>query len=352
MRCTGIGRAREEHVNETCSRQVQIMTSTGMYISSVVLGGLGAWIIGRFAGKVGLLDHPNERSSHKEPTPRGGGIGILAAFLFVSIVAGVPLGFWAPAAFVALIGLLTDIFDFSPKVRLPFQFAAGGVFAAGALNGQISHLNGMLLPVLIVPTVIYIVGTANFYNFMDGINGIGGITGIVGFALLAIYLHITGAHSFLKILAISMSLACAGFLPFNMPCARVFMGDVGSILLGFLFGAMVVLFSQSLLDFVCLASFLFPFYADELATMAVRIKEGESLLRPHRRHIYQLLANEKGIAHWKVSVGYGVLQLAVGLGVLAIRPLGLGAVVVFLGVCFLGFSLFGFSVRRSVERKA
>jgi Fuc2NAc and GlcNAc transferase len=71
------------------------MTAVGLYISSALMGGIGAWIIGRFAGKLGLLDHPNERSSHKEPTPKGGGIGILAALLFVSIIAGVPFGFWA-----------------------------------------------------------------------------------------------------------------------------------------------------------------------------------------------------------------------------------------------------------------
>jgi len=130
------------------------------------------------------------------------------------------------------------------------------------------------------------------------------------------------------------------------------MGDVGSILLGFSFAAIVVFFSKSPLDFVCLAGFLFPFYADELTTMAVRIRNGENLLRPHRKHLYQLLANEKGIAHWKVSMGYGLLQLFIGVAVIRIRPVGLVAVIVLLGVCFLGFSLFGFSVRRSVERKA
>jgi len=141
-------------------------------------------------------------------------------------------------------------------------------------------------------------------------------------------------------------------LLFNMPKAKVFMGDVGSILLGFSFAAIVVILSKSPLDFVCLAGFLFPFYADELTTMAVRIRNGENLLRPHRKHLYQLLANEKGIAHWKVSMGYGLLQLFIGVAVIRIRPVGLVAVIVLLGVCFLGFSLFGFSVRRSVERKA
>jgi Fuc2NAc and GlcNAc transferase len=122
-----------------------------------------------------------------------------------------------------------------------------------------------------------------------------------------------------------------------MPKAKVFMGDVGSILLGFVFAAMVVMLSKSFLDFVCLAGFLFPFYADELTTMAVRIRDRENLLRPHRRHIYQLLANEMGIDHWKVSVGYGALQLVVGLSILLARPLGVLPVITLLVIFFGGF---------------
>jgi len=135
-----------------------------------------------------------------------------------------------------------------------------------------------------------------------------------------------------------------------MPRARVFMGDVGSILIGFLFGGMVVLLSNSFLDFICLASFLFPFYADELTTMVVRIKDRENLLRPHRRHLYQLLANEKGIAHWKVSVGYGLIQLIVGLGVLGVRPFGIPAVIVLLVFCFAAFASVSFLVRKNLTQ--
>ena len=168
-------------------------------------------------------------------------------------------------------------------------------------------------------------GTANYYNFMDGINGIAGITAVVGFGLLAFYASTSGAEHSFVILSICIALSCLGFLPFNMPKARVFMGDVGSILVGFLFAAMVVMLSKSFLDFVCLAGFLFPFYADELTTLYVRIKDEfpsgrmnscgirdgwmDRLMKPHRRHVYQLLANEMGIEHWKVSVGYGGLGL-------------------------------------------
>jgi len=86
--------------------------------------------------------------------------------------------------------------------------------------------------------------------------------------------------------------------------------------------------------------------------MVDRMRQGENLLYAHRKHIYQLLANEKGIPHWKVSVGYGVFQTAVGLSVLAVKPLGLMAVVLLLAAYSIGFFVFGFVIRRSVARPA
>ncbi len=171
-----------------------------------------------------------------------------------------------------------------------------------------------------------------------------------------------------------MSIACVGFLPFNMPKARVFMGDVGSILLGFVFAGMVVWFAKSFLDFVSMAAFLFPFYMDELTTMCVRLRDDllregwvpsermirmnfrrrmfgrmGRLTRPHRRHLYQLLANEMGMPHWKVSMGYGILQLVVGMGVLLLRDFGSVVVLLFLTVCFAGFVFYSFSMRKRLE---
>ena len=103
---------------------------------------------------------------------------------------------------------------------------------------------------------------------------------------------------------------------------------------------------------MCLVSFLFPFYADECHTMVVGMRNGENLLQAHRRHIYQLLANEKAIPHWKVSSGYGLFQTAVGLSVLAVKPLGLMAIIFLLAAYSVGFFVFGSFVRRNVARPA
>jgi len=327
-----------------------------LYIGSFAMGATGAWLASKYAERVGLLDHPNHRSSHREATAKGGGVGILAAFLFVAIVSGVSLGFWAPAAFFALIGFLTDIYDFSPKVRLAIQFLAALVFVMLGIFLEfpfsfpsiVSDLSPLIRLLYLLFFSVFIVGTANFYNFMDGINGIAGITGIVAFGLVAFYVDIMRDEPLLRTLCISVSGACFGFLPFNMPRARVFMGDVGSIFLGFLFGVMVALLSKSLLDFFILGSFLFPFYADELTTMAVRIKDGENLLRPHRRHMYQLLANELGFSHWKVSVGYGLIQVFVGMSTLAVKDKGLFFLLSLLALYFVGFSVASFRTRCKV----
>ena len=114
------------------------------------------------------------------------------------------------------------------------------------------------------------------------------------------------------------------------------------------FVGLVVCLSKSFLDFVCLAGFLFPFYADELTTMAVRIKDGENLFKPHRKHLYQLLANEKGIAHWKISIGYGLAQLIVGITVLLLRPFGATIILPLLVGYFIAFIITSSIIRKNL----
>lgn len=324
-------------------------------IECAILGGSGAWLIYRWGKVLGLIDRSNDRSSHEGVVPKGGGVGILAAFVFASLFLKMPLAFWIPATFLALFSLLGDKVEISPKYRLPIQFimALSFLFSAHAL-----HFDPLFLPQFNfrpLSSVIYffflsvfMVGTANWYNFMDGINGIAAITGIVGFSLLASFNIFFGGDSRFSLLSICIALSCLSFLPFNMPKAKVFMGDVGSILLGFVFAGMVVLISKELLDFICLASFLFPFYADELTTMAIRIRDKENLIRPHRRHFYQLLANEMGIDHWKVSIGYGVFQLLVGASILLARPFGAKPVIILLIFFFIGFIWANYIVRRKI----
>jgi Fuc2NAc and GlcNAc transferase len=315
---------------------------------SLALGAGGAILFARFGNRLGFLDRPDERSSHRVATPKGGGIGILAAFICLSIFYDIPAGFWIPAVLVSMVGLYTDWRDLSPGFRLLAHFIAALVLVV-SLPVIEPHSSGQIF--LIALCAIFIVGTANFYNFMDGINGIAGITAFMALGFMTVYLHLSGVKLNFMYLSGGLSLACLGFLPFNFPGARVFMGDVGSLLIGFVYAGLVIVLSQDLLGFLCLASFIFLFYADELTTMFVRLKDKESLLRPHRRHLYQILSNEYGVAHWKVSLGYAGVQFIIGTSILGLKSTGLAAVSALILFYFSGFSLFSFIIRRNLLQR-
>jgi UDP-N-acetylmuramyl pentapeptide phosphotransferase/UDP-N-acetylglucosamine-1-phosphate transferase len=331
-----------------------------LFLGCAALGAAGAWLIAGMAFRERLLDTPNERSSHTIPTPRGGGVGILAAFIMAGLTLRIPTTFLFAAIFISAVSFFGDYFRISVKFRLVVQCISTCILLFPLLphlTTQYALSNFGFSPViffLILPLIfIFLIGTANFYNFMDGINGIAGLGGVIGFGLLglaALYRPFSDTfQSALSLLSMCVSLACLGYLPFNMPRARVFMGDVGSVLLGFVFAGLVVTLSRNYLEMVCFAALLFPFYADELTTMVVRIRDRENLTRSHRRHLYQLLVNEFGIAHEKISAAYGAVQLAVGAGVLIAYPCGVSTVLIFLTVCFIGFTLLTVYVRKIVN---
>jgi len=182
------------------------MGSFILYVVCTFLGGVGAWLVSRFAFRFGLVDIPNERSSHETPipVPKGGGIGILAAFVFASIAIGISASFWLSATSLALLSFIGDRVDIQPKFRLLAQFIAALALLSPIVFFDSSSVLGLLSSDLSPPTSvlcclplsIFIVGTANFYNFMDGINGIGGITGLVGFGLLGFYAFLSGGGFF------------------------------------------------------------------------------------------------------------------------------------------------------------
>lgn len=296
------------------------MNFIGIGLIMLGLGSLGAWLVLKSGYKVGLVDIPEERSSHSLPTPKGGGIGILIAFFLASLYLTVSWAFWFPGLMIALISFWVDKIEISPKIRLICQFLLAGIvlwslelnkFLSFVNSSETSIVTTVLYFSLFLIFLIFIVGTANLYNFMDGINGLAGITGVIAFFLLG---TVSAANEFspdYSKLAFGISLATLGFLPFNFPKARVFMGDVGSVLLGFVFGALVLLVSKNWHDLLAYSGFIFPFYIDEVITMIERIRKKESLTQAHRQHFYQLLANEMKIPHWKISLGYGTVQLLI-----------------------------------------
>ena len=290
-----------------------------IFLLCFMLGSVGSYLVSRYAHRLNLIDVPSARSSHHTPIAKGGGIGLLLAFILVSILYNAPGYFWLPAAGLSLLSLQNDRLELSPKVRLLAQTLASMVLLSGFCLEDGQSFDGWFLLFFAI-YLPYLVGTANFYNFMDGINGIAGIVGISSFSLLGFYQYESGSGW--TTLCFAMVAACAGFLPFNLPVAKVFMGDVGSILLGYSFAAIVVLTTATAIDFVVMSSFMLFFYLDELTSMWLRLKRKQCLLRPHRSHFYQVLANEAGIAHWKISLGYGIAQFFTGIAILWLSRFG------------------------------
>jgi len=311
---------------------------------SVVFGAAGAILAKKASEKFETLyDIPNERSSHSLPIPRAGGSGLfflLICLLFfnwnVRILAIL-------TAIIAGLGLLEDIRGVSPVSRLVLQFMI--VFCGVAFI--LPKYNLFLYWFLFMFFAVFIVWTTNLYNFMDGINGIAAISGAIAFGFLGYFAYFFGGSPKIALVCVGVSGVCIGFLPFNFPKAKVFMGDVGSLGIGFLFAFIVLMLSQSFIDFICLVSFLFMFYADELVTMAIRIFNKENLFRAHRKHFYQILANEKRVEHWKISLFYALAQVLVGISVLIMREFGSLLVLVILISYFFIFVFFNYKIRKN-----
>lgn len=278
---------------------------------SAFIGASSAYFIARYGHKFALIDNPHQRSSHTQPTPRGGGIGILIAFISIGLFffKGERYQLVFIPGVIGIMGFIEDLFHLSQRLRLIMQVVLSFLSIYPQVHPDIVFLNLFISAFFIV----FITGTSNFYNFMDGINGIAGLSGIVGFGLLALFSYYASSEYTITLMSVSLLCACAGFLPLNFPNARVFMGDVGSLLLGFIFAIFVVRLSLNFNIFLCVVMFQCMFYGDALVTIYYRYKKGENLMQPHRRHLYQYLCNELGLPHWKVSLLYAGIQLIAGL---------------------------------------
>jgi len=315
-----------------------------LIIVSLTLGALCAALVSKYSNKIALLDNPNERSSHLLPTSRGGGIGIWLAFMFVGLFV-VKDTFFIPIAGVAgLLGLLEDYFTISSKLRLLIQV----VISSSVIFLFSGFPTSSVAIVSFLFWLVFITGTTNFYNFMDGINGIAGLTGIVGFGLLAFFAFFIINDTEVALTSIALLSACLGFLPFNFPKAKVFMGDTGSIFLGVVFASFVLKLSASIDIFLCLAMFLSNFYADAILTMYYRYRRGENLMKAHRSHLYQYISNELKIPHWIVSSIYALTQCIFGVLAIITYSKGLLSQMVLVGT-FVGLFIVAYRFIKRIK---
>jgi len=242
-----------------------------------------------------ILDHPNERSSHQAPTPRGGGIAVIASILLAwamlisagSISADV-LGIVGGAAFLAVISWVDDLRGLSPLVRLIAQTVAV-VIGLSSLPEPYGWLR-------LASAAFLWVWWINLFNFMDGIDGLAASeAAAIGAGLLLFASLGAGPDPALRGLAAAVIGAAGGFLVWNWSPARIFLGDVGSVPLGYILG--FVLLGLALRGFWKIALIL-PLYflADATITLARRFFRGERVWQAHREHFYQQ-AVRRGLGH-------------------------------------------------------
>ncbi len=297
-----------------------------------------------------LLDHPNRRSLHQLPTPRSGGM----AFLLSLTLAAVPWsllqappenGAWllAAAVLLAAVGLRDDLGHLAVGYRLLAQGLAAGLVLTAGLTLQRLALPGweLALPpaVDLVLSLLFIVWMINLYNFMDGMDGLAGGMAVFGFGGLALLAPGIGWFAGFQVL---VAAAVAGFLVWNLPPARVFMGDLGSSLLGF-FAALGLLHAHGEGWLPIWAGLLLfsPFVYDASFTLLRRLLRGERVWEAHRSHHYQRLV----LAGWsptRVLLAAYLLMAACLVSVWRFPGLGTVAQWALLGgwlLLYLGISL-------------
>ncbi len=324
---------------------------------SAALSGLATGVVRRYALERRLLDHPNERSSHERPTPRGGGLALAGVVLGGVALAGM-LG-WVPAAVsvavtggglvVAGIGLVDDHRPQPVGLRAALHLLAA-VWAVAWLGGLPDLRIGLHSVHLgwsgSVVAVLGIAWAINLYNFMDGIDGLAAGQAVVAAGLGGAFLLAEGPDG----LALVALLACGaslGFLPWNWPPARIFMGDVGSGLLGFVFGSLALASERAgslpLIGWILL---LGTFVFDASVTLARRMLSGARWYEAHRTHGYQR-AVQSGWSHRRVT---GVLLILAtvlgGLAWLAWRRPAWSLAAMMLAVVLLGAGYLALERRR------
>ena len=252
-----------------------------------------------------ILDHPNARSSHVRPTPRGGGVGVVVAFVagMAALYLGADYARLPPPQFLGVIGaavaiaavsLWDDLKDLRFAVKLAAQAAAALVAIASGLvldRLAVPWVGQVPLGWLGVPlTLFWIVGCTNALNFMDGLDGLVGGSVFLAAVILCV---VAGEQGGWFVYAASLLLAAglAGFLPFNLHPARIFMGDVGSQFLGFVMAVLAVAaarFDAASVSFLIVPLLLFGLLFDAAFTLARRAAMGERVAAAHRTHLYQM----------------------------------------------------------------
>lgn len=270
-----------------------------------------------FARRKRLVDVPNERSLHKTPTPRLGGIAIVTTGIVVIAVSLVwlkvrierELWVWMLGALaIAALGLADDIKPLPARIRMLIQLAIAATAVALTIGDAPLLAPGFPLalgkPLVIALATLYVVGLTNIFNFMDGMDGLASSQAVGVALVMAITAFATG-NADIGVVALAIAGASAGFLIHNVSPASMFMGDAGSTFLGFSFALLGCVLASRLTPVPALVSILglSPFLLDGSFTILRRASRGEKIWEAHRTHLYQRAATS-GVSHREVLMVY------------------------------------------------
>lgn len=252
-----------------------------------------------------VIDRPNHRSSHEQVTVRGAGLGLAMAGGLTTAFASSSLGLWivVPASLMALVGFLDDVSELTVAVRLPAQVVA----AVSVSVGAVLVLDAPAVWLWLGP--LWIVGYLNAFNFMDGINGISGVhAAIVGATWTVVAVRAQDPETVL--LGLVLAAGAVGFLPYNFPVARAFLGDAGSYFLGTWIAVGVLLLSVRI-GFLPAVLPTIVYVVDTSWTLVRRLRSGRRWNEPHRDHVYQQLVRG-GWSHARATGTIGVVTAVTG----------------------------------------
>lgn len=316
------------------------------WVPAVALMALAlTWVLRRYAIARSLMDIPNARSSHALPTPRGGGVAIVLSFLLaIAIMAfsqetggSSALALFGAGLLIAILGFLDDHGHIAARWRLLGHFCAAGwgLFWLGGLPPLDMFGTTLNLGLFgIVLALLYLVWLLNLYNFMDGIDGIASVEAIC-VCLGASLIYALAGHAALIPAPLLLAAAVAGFLVWNFPPARIFMGDAGSGFLGIILGLLSLQAAWANPALLwCWLILLGVFVVDATVTLLRRLLRGEKVYEAHRSHAYQFASRQYG-AHLPVTMAVlainllWLLPLALAVGWLGFE----GATVLIVAYC-------------------
>lgn len=292
-------------------KEFSVFYIPGLMTFAAILTVVAVHLATALATRRGMLDLPGERQSHSDPTPTGGGIGIVIALVMVSLGAmqtGPVSRAWVfvvlpGMVLLSLVGWLDDQRPLSTHLRFFVQLTVSfALLAYLKATGQLTDWPLILLGGAVCVWVM------NFYNFMDGSHGMAGFQGVFAGLFLGVIFLLENSPA-LAVPAFLLAACCIGFLPLNFPVPRVFMGDSGSVPLGFALAALMVLgLADHALSLPLALLVLSVFMTDSTLTLLSRIFRGEQWYTAHKQHNYQRLIAQ-GWLHSRVLTLYQAINL-------------------------------------------